>query len=130
MCQTDIPHRDHSFVPLLRRKSRRKTGTQQAMTTVMVFVCYWSDETAAVETFLQERSKEFDTRFSRCYGVLHFLACRILGSSDGVEEAIENCRAKASQNPPDFEQEGAFRSWLVRILMDEALGARGKRHID
>ena len=93
----------------------------------MVFVCYWSDETAAVETFLQERSKEFDTRFSRCYGVLHLLACRILGSGEGAEQVIENCRARASQSSLEFEQEGAFRSWLVRILMDEALATRRRK---
>jgi len=34
---------------------------------------------------------------------------------------VENCRITASQNPPTFEYEGAFRSWLVRILIDEAL---------
>jgi hypothetical protein len=42
------------------------------------FFCVVTDETTAVETFLQERSTEFDARFSRCYGLLHFVACRIL----------------------------------------------------
>ena len=94
------------------------------MATVMVFDPRWSDETTEVETFLQERSTEFDARFSRCYGLLHFVACRVLKGSEGAEEAIENCRFRASQNPPDFEQEGAFHSWLVRVLMDEALAVR------
>ena len=35
--------------------------------------------------------------------------------------AIQNCWRTASRNPPHFEYEGAFRSWLVRIIIDEAL---------
>ena len=100
------------------------------MATAMVFDPCWLDETTAAGTYLQERPKEFDARFSRCYGLLHFIARRILGSSEGAEEAIEHCRVRASQNPLEFEQEGAFRSWLLRILMDEALAARRRRRID
>src|SRR5215470_680651 len=66
-----------------------------------------------------ERPKHFDTRFSRCCTSLRFLARHILGRTEGVERAIENCRKRASQNPPDFETEGAFHSWLFRILIDE-----------
>jgi DNA-directed RNA polymerase specialized sigma24 family protein len=95
----------------------------------MAFDPCWSDETTAVGIFLQERSTQFDARFSRCYGLLHFIACRVLQDSEGAEEVIENCRVRASQNAPDFEQEGAFRSWLVRILMDEAFAVRRRRLI-
>jgi len=100
------------------------------MATRLVFDPCWSDETIVAGTFLEERSTEFDARFFRCYGLLHFVACRVLEGREGVEEAIENCRVRASRNPPDFGQEGAFRSWLVRILMDEALAARHRRRID
>ena len=82
-----------------------------------------------MKTFLQERSAVFDARFSRCYELLYFMACRVLGGSEGAEEVIENCRLRASQNPADFEREGAFRSWLVRILMDEALSARRRGNL-
>jgi len=99
------------------------------MATVMVFEHCCSDETTAVGAFLQERSTEFDARFSRCYGLLHFVACRILEGSEGAEEAIESSRVRASENLPDFEHEGAFRSWLVRVVMDEAFAARRKRVI-
>ena len=34
---------------------------------------------------------------------------------------MQNCWLTASRNPPHFEYEGAFQSWLVRILIDEAL---------
>jgi len=100
------------------------------MATLMVFDLCWLDQTTAVRAFLQERSTEFDARFYRYHGLLHFVACRVLEDSEGVEEAIENCRVKASRNPPDFTQEGAFRSWLVRILIDEALAVRRRSRID
>ena len=34
---------------------------------------------------------------------------------------MERCFLKACGDPQEFEYEGAFRSWLVRILIDEAL---------
>jgi hypothetical protein len=37
-----------------------------------------------------------------------------------ADEAVEKCR-----NPPWFEYDGAFSSWLVRVLIDEALAIRG-----
>jgi DNA-directed RNA polymerase specialized sigma24 family protein len=64
--------------------------------------------------------KSFEDRFARCRRLLQFLAARILGSQDEAEDAVRTCRAAASRNPPSFESEGAFRSWLVRILIDEA----------
>ena len=63
----------------------------------------------------------FGARFWRCYRLLHFIASRIFGNGDRTEDAIANCLLKASHNPPSFVYEGAFRSWLVRILIDEAI---------
>ena len=63
----------------------------------------------------------FHARFWRCYRLLHFLACRLLGGPERADDAIESCWLKASRNPPRFEYEGGFRSWLVRVLIDEAL---------
>jgi DNA-directed RNA polymerase specialized sigma24 family protein len=82
------------------------------------------NENIHVRNCLQEDPVLFEKRFSRCGSLLHFLAGRILGSHEEVEEAVESCRITASQNPPRFEYEGAFRSWLVRVLMDEALAIR------
>ena len=72
----------------------------------------------------QEHPVVFENRFSRCCPLLEFLACRILGGHEDVEMAVQNCRIAASRNPPRFEYEGAFRSWLVRVLIDEALAIR------
>ena len=63
----------------------------------------------------------FRVRFWRCQRLLHFIACRVLGGYERADEAVENCWLTASQNPPCFEYEGTFRSWLVRVLIDEAL---------
>jgi DNA-directed RNA polymerase specialized sigma24 family protein len=72
-------------------------------------------------TALQEHSAVFEARFSRCRRLLYFLACRVLGSHEFAGDAVQNCRLIASRNPRRFEREGAFRGWLVRILIDEAL---------
>ena len=70
---------------------------------------------------LDEDPAVFHTRFWRCRKLLHFIACRVLGSSERADGAIENCWVRASRNPPRFEYESAFRGWLVRVLIDEAL---------
>jgi DNA-directed RNA polymerase specialized sigma24 family protein len=75
----------------------------------------------------QEDSILFEERFSRCCPLLHFLAFRILGSDEEAEEAVQSCRITASRNPPRFQYEGAFRGWLVRVLMDEALAVLRQR---
>ena len=75
----------------------------------------------SVANELREDPAEFRARFSRCYRLLHFIACRVLGGPEQADDAIENCRRTASRHPPRFEYEGAFRSWLLRVLIDEAL---------
>ena len=75
----------------------------------------------------QEHPTVFDARFSRCRGLLHFIARRVLGGNEGAEETVHSCWLTASRNPPKFEYEGAFRSWLLRILIDEALAVLRKK---
>ena len=91
------------------------------MAIVTAFERFSSEKTTAGRRFLQERCTEFDARFSRCYGLLQFVARRILGRSEDVADVVENCRVIAGQSSLEFEQEAAFRSWLVRVLIDEAL---------
>jgi DNA-directed RNA polymerase specialized sigma24 family protein len=69
----------------------------------------------------QEETPVFDTQFSRWRGLLYFIACRVLDDRDEAEEAVQNCLLSATAHPPTFESQGAFRSWLLRILIDEAL---------
>jgi DNA-directed RNA polymerase specialized sigma24 family protein len=68
----------------------------------------------------EETQSTFELQFSSCRELLHFIACRILTSVDEAETAVRNCRVTAARNPPGFQNEGAFKSWLVRILIDEA----------
>ena len=79
----------------------------------------------------QEQSAIFAQRFLRSYRLLNFIACRVLGNEEKAPIAVQNCWQAASRNPPRFEYEGAFRSWLVRILISEALAilreSQGKR---
>jgi len=63
----------------------------------------------------------FRARFWRCHGLLHLVACRVLSNPERADQAIENCWLTASRSPPRFEYEGAFRSWVVRVLIDRAL---------
>jgi DNA-directed RNA polymerase specialized sigma24 family protein len=77
---------------------------------------------------VQKTSGVFDEWFSRCRGHLHFIACRVLGASEGAELAVQYCWLTASHNPPTFDDEGAFRGWLLRVLIDEASAIR-KGHL-
>ena len=70
----------------------------------------------------------FDLQFSRCQKLLHFIARRILNCAEEAEVAVKNCRLTASQNTPEFSSEGAFKSWLVRILIDEATILRDRKN--
>jgi DNA-directed RNA polymerase specialized sigma24 family protein len=70
---------------------------------------------------LSQQELIFDAWFWRCYRMLHFIACRVLGGPERAEEAIGSCWRIASRHPQRFEHEGEFRSWLLRVLIDEAL---------
>jgi hypothetical protein len=74
----------------------------------------------------QEKQNTFDLQFSHSCELLHFIARRILNCVEEAEEAVKNCRLTASRNLPGFSSEGAFKSWLVRILIDEATLLRRK----
>jgi DNA-directed RNA polymerase specialized sigma24 family protein len=76
---------------------------------------------------VQEDPTIFHARFSRCRGLLDFIACRVLGGTEGARECMQNFWLTASRNPPKFEHEGAFCSWLLRIVIDEALAIRRKK---
>jgi RNA polymerase sigma-70 factor (ECF subfamily) len=68
-----------------------------------------------------------DILFSRYRGVLSLIAYRILGNHEQAEDAVQNCLRAASDRAPRFEHEGTFRSWLARVLIDEAVTILNKR---
>src|SRR5215472_2250476 len=78
-------------------------------------------EMSLIANRFEEDSAAFDARFQRCYSMLRLIASRFLSSPEWAEKAVGNCWYTASRYSPRFEYEGAFRSWLLRILIDEAL---------
>lgn len=63
----------------------------------------------------------FEEWFSRSRRTLEFLAHRVLACPNQAARAVNNCWLTASCNPPYFEHEGDFRSWLLRVLISEAV---------
>jgi DNA-directed RNA polymerase specialized sigma24 family protein len=74
----------------------------------------------AATRYTQSTSEVFDEWFSRCLGPLYLIACRVLKGPEGAEVVVQKCWLTASRNPPTFDGEGDFRSWLLRVLIDEA----------
>ena len=70
----------------------------------------------------------FDVLFSRYRRVLSLVAYRVLDSHAEAEIAVQNCLLAVSDNVPQFENEGAFRCWLVRVLIDEAVAILNRRN--
>jgi DNA-directed RNA polymerase specialized sigma24 family protein len=68
-------------------------------------------------------------RASRYRRLLHSVAHRVLGNPDRAHIAVRNCLFSASNRVTAFDCEGAFRSWLVRIAIDEALAILHGRSI-
>jgi hypothetical protein len=62
-----------------------------------------------------------DVLLLRYRRVLSLIAYRVLGSHEEAEDAVQNCIRVASDRAPRFDHEGAFRSWLARVLIDEAV---------
>ena len=76
-------------------------------------------DTSIVNT-LEEGAAIFATRFRRCRRLLYFIATRVLGAEERADDAVENCFITASRRTRRFGSEGAFRCWLLRVLIDEA----------
>lgn len=68
-----------------------------------------------------DKQMSFYYRASRYRRLLLFVAQRVLGNPDRADMAVENCLYSASRHAPAFDCEGSFRSWLVRMVIDEAL---------
>ena len=77
----------------------------------------------------QDNLQALDVLFSLYRRVLYGVAYRVLNNHQKAEDAVQNCLLAASCNVPRFENEGAFRSWLVRVLIDEALAILYKDRI-
>jgi DNA-directed RNA polymerase specialized sigma24 family protein len=67
------------------------------------------------------RSEVFRATFSRHHRVLYLVAYRVLFNHEDAGDAVQSFFLSASNNVPQFDCEGSFRSWLLRGLIDEAL---------
>jgi Sigma-70 region 2 len=64
---------------------------------------------------------DFENRFSQNRPLIAFVARRVLDSQEQAEAAVKECFETASRNPPVFTKDGAFRSWILRMVIEEAL---------
>lgn len=88
---------------------------------------YLTDENL-ISNGLQGNQDAFNDLFSRHRRLLYSLANRILHNHEEAEDAVQNCLLSAFRSLPSFKSQSAFRSWLVRILINEALASlRRKR---
>jgi DNA-directed RNA polymerase specialized sigma24 family protein len=71
--------------------------------------------------------ESLDIHSSRYRPMLSVVAYRVLGNHEEAEDAVQSCLRVASDSTLRFEHEGAFRSWLVRVLIDEALTILNKQ---
>jgi DNA-directed RNA polymerase specialized sigma24 family protein len=69
----------------------------------------------------QVRSEVFKATFARYHRVLYLVAYRVLFNHGDAGHAVQSFFLAASNNVPQFDCEGSFRSWLLRGLIDEAL---------
>jgi DNA-directed RNA polymerase specialized sigma24 family protein len=63
----------------------------------------------------------FYIRAARYHRLLYFVADRVLGNPGRAVIAVENCLFWASRHFTTFDHESDFRSWLVRLALDESL---------
>ena len=85
------------------------------------------DDSKLISDGLQGDRDAFEILFSRYRPILYCLAQRILCIHEESEDAVQNCSLAAFRKLKSFKYEGAFRSWLARILVNEAITILRKR---
>jgi RNA polymerase sigma-70 factor, ECF subfamily len=85
------------------------------------------DDSKLISDGLQGDRNAFEILFSRYWPILYRLAQRILRNHEESEDAVQNCSLVAFRKMESFKYEGAFRSWLARILVNEAITILRKR---
>jgi RNA polymerase sigma-70 factor (ECF subfamily) len=85
------------------------------------------DDSKLISDGLRGDRDAFEILFSRYRPILYRLAQRILRNHEESEDAVQNCSLAAFRKLKSFKYEGAFRSWLARILVNEAITILRKR---
>jgi RNA polymerase sigma-70 factor (ECF subfamily) len=79
------------------------------------------DDENLIFSGLQGDRDAFNVLFARYRHLLYCLAYRVLRNREESEDAVQNCSLRAYCKLAAFKHEGAFRSWLARILVNEAV---------
>jgi RNA polymerase sigma-70 factor (ECF subfamily) len=85
------------------------------------------NDDALVANGLRGDEEAFNALFSRHRRLLYSLAFRVLQNHEEAEDAVQNSLLRAFRNLPRLECQGAFRGWLARILVNEALAILRRR---
>jgi RNA polymerase sigma-70 factor, ECF subfamily len=85
------------------------------------------DDDHLISSGLGGNREAFNVLFARYRPLLYRLACRIVRKHEEAEDAVQNCSLLAYCKLESFKNEGAFRSWLARILVNEAIAILRKR---
>jgi len=85
------------------------------------------DDSVLISSALRGDQEALNDLFSRYYRFLYFLASRVVGGREDAQDAVQNCLLRAVRNLRQFNNDGAFRSWLARILVNEAIDLLRKR---
>src|SRR6516162_6305473 len=85
------------------------------------------DDSKLISDGLHGDRDAFEILFSRYRPILYRLAQRILWIHEESEDAVQNCSLAAFRELKSFKYEGSFRSWLARILVNEAITILRKR---
>ena len=85
------------------------------------------DDSKLISDGLQGDRNAFEILFSRYRPILYRLAQGVLRNHEESEDAVQNCSLVAFRKMETFKYEGAFRGWLARILVNEAITILRKR---
>jgi RNA polymerase sigma-70 factor (ECF subfamily) len=85
------------------------------------------DDANLISSGLQGDRDAFNVLFTRYRQLLYCLAYRVLRNHEESEDAVQNCSLLAYCKLAAFKHEWAFRSWLARILVNEAVSILRQR---
>ena len=85
------------------------------------------DESVLIAKALQGDQEALNTLFSRYYTFLHALACHVLDGREDAEDVVQNSLIRALGNLQQVNNAGAFRSWVSRIVVNEAIDLLRKK---
>jgi RNA polymerase sigma-70 factor (ECF subfamily) len=87
------------------------------------------DDNELIQSALRGDREALDTLFSKYRSLLHTLAYRVLGKKEEAEDAVQNGLLLAFSKLTELKTKEAFRGWLARIVINEAISMHRTRRI-